>query len=147
MKLSTKGRYAMRIMLYLASRQDDATPARKQDIAAAEGLSADYVEQILIRLKAGGLVASRRGAKGGFALDCPLATTTVAAILQASEGTLKLAPDTPASAGSSESVGILQDVWAEAEAAMQAVFERHTLETLVACVLHRRELHAFTYSI
>jgi len=137
----------MRIMLYLASRQDGAAPVRKQDIAAAEGLSADYVEQILIRLKAGGLVASRRGAKGGFVLDCPLESTTVADILQATEGALKLAPDALDSTGAGESVEVLREVWGEAETAMQTVFGRHTLAMLAARVQQRREAQAFVYSI
>ena len=43
-------------------------PARKQDIARAEDISADYVEQILMKLKAAGLVRSHRGTRGGFSL-------------------------------------------------------------------------------
>jgi len=89
MKLSTKGRYATRIMVYLAMQNSDS-PCRKQDIAEAESISADYVEQILIRLKAAGLVTSHRGAHGGFSLTRPPSEVTVEAVLQATEGPLLL---------------------------------------------------------
>ena len=67
LRLSTKGRYATRIMVYLALCNPDE-PARKQEIAEAEGIPADYVEQILTKLRTAGLVKSRRGAGGGFQL-------------------------------------------------------------------------------
>jgi len=87
--LSTKGRYATRIMIYIA-RQNGAV--RKIEIAEAEDLTVDYVEQILIRLKAAGLVTSRRGANGGFSLARPADRITVADVLAATEGSTELAP-------------------------------------------------------
>ena len=58
MEISTKGRYASRIMVYLALHVDDG-PVRKKEIAGAEDISADYAEQLLVKLKAGGLVSRR----------------------------------------------------------------------------------------
>lgn len=87
--LSSKGRYATRIMIHLA-RQSGSV--RKGEIAAAEELTVDYVEQILIRLKAAGLITSRRGANGGFSLARPADQITVADVLAATEGSADLAP-------------------------------------------------------
>ncbi len=53
MKMSTKGRYATRIMVYLALNSANR-PARKREIAESEGIPADYVEQILSKLRTTG---------------------------------------------------------------------------------------------
>lgn len=83
--ISTRGRYATRMLVYLA-RQANAGPVRKQRIALDEGLSPDYVEQIMIRLRAAGIVHSHRGREGGFSLAKDPDTLTVDAILKATEG-------------------------------------------------------------
>ncbi len=120
LKLSTKGRYAVRIMIYLAA-QEGKVPSRKQDIADSEGISPDYVEQILIRLRSGGLVASHRGARGGFTLACDPRHTSVMDILEATEGPLEMAPcKTTACERGTQCV--VQGVWQEAAAALTAVF-------------------------
>ena len=91
MKLSTKGRYATRIMLYLAIYSGQ-NPVRKHEIAAQEKISPDYVEQILMMLRGAGLVKSHRGAKGGFSLSRAAEAITMADILAATEGPLQIAP-------------------------------------------------------
>ena len=70
MPISTKGRFASRIMVFLASRAP-GSQVTKYEIGRAEGISADYVMQILTRLKVAGLVASHRGRAGGFSLAGP----------------------------------------------------------------------------
>ncbi|MDD4872247.1 MAG: Rrf2 family transcriptional regulator [Kiritimatiellae bacterium] len=90
-KLSTKVRYATRIAVYLAMR-DEKHPARKQEIAEAEDISADYVEQILIKLKTLGLVRSHRGTKGGFVLARDPHKITVADVINSVDGQIAIAP-------------------------------------------------------
>ncbi|NCC52296.1 MAG: Rrf2 family transcriptional regulator [Spartobacteria bacterium] len=85
MVLSTKGRYAARIMVYLAGREN-ARLASKFEISEAEGISPDYVEQIMLRLKAAGLVESHRGRAGGFSLARDPAKISLADVLNALEG-------------------------------------------------------------
>ena len=128
MKLSTKGRYATRIMVCLAM-QDSTVPRRKQEIAESEGISADYVEQILIRLKAGGLVVSHRGARGGFTIAREPEKITVADVLQASEGPLSLVPSCKEPC-SRETACVTQEIWRSAEAALLNVFSAHTIADL-----------------
>ena len=67
MKLSTKGRYATRILLCISRLQGDQ-PVPKKRIAEQEGISTDYIEQIIVPLKNAGLVNSVRGLRGGFRL-------------------------------------------------------------------------------
>jgi len=68
MKLSTKGRYAARIMLCIAKHQTNGAVTKKK-IAEQEGISTDYIEQIVVPLKNAGLVTSTRGLRGGFRLS------------------------------------------------------------------------------
>lgn len=91
MKLSTRGRYATRLLLCIL-REQHSGPVRKQLIAERERVSSDYVEQILLVLRSSGLVNSHRGAKGGFTLGERPEDITIWQILQASEGTIGLAP-------------------------------------------------------
>ena len=67
MKLSTRGRYGVRAMVDLAGR-DGNRPVSLKDIAARQGVSVDYLEQLLRRLRKAGLVRSVRGPRGGFVL-------------------------------------------------------------------------------
>ncbi|MBN1671379.1 MAG: Rrf2 family transcriptional regulator [Kiritimatiellae bacterium] len=88
--LSTKGRYAVRILVNLARADSRTAPVRAKDIAEAEGLSVDYAEQLLIKLKAAGFVRSQRGKRGGFLLTRSAEEITVAEVLAALEGELCL---------------------------------------------------------
>ena len=85
MKLSTKGRYATRAMLDLALHFGEG-PVFVKDIAKRQEVSDRYLEQILIPLKAGGLVRVVRGARGGFALAKPPSDIKLIEIIRISEG-------------------------------------------------------------
>ncbi len=87
MKISTKGRYALRLMIDLA--QHDAggyIPLR--DISKRQEISAKYLEQIVVQLSRAGFVRSIRGAQGGYQLSRPPAEYTVGDILRITEGSL-----------------------------------------------------------
>jgi Rrf2 family protein len=70
MKLSTRARYGVRVMISLAERFGEG-PVFLKDIAAEQGLSEKYLSLIVIPLRAAGLVVSTRGAYGGYALSKP----------------------------------------------------------------------------
>ena len=144
-KLSTKGRYATRILVRLAMQKSDK-PYRKQEIAEAEGISADYVEQILIRLKAAGLVASHRGARGGFSLIRDPVEVTVEEVLVATEGPLALV--TCAEEGCKrETICVTQRVWRDAEAALLKVFSGTVIADLAKVATQLAESKSITYDI
>ena len=87
MKISTKGRYAIRLMLELAMREKDGYVSIKS-IASNQGISEKYLEQIIQLLSRNGLVESTRGAQGGYKLTRKPSEYTVGEILRVTEGSL-----------------------------------------------------------
>ncbi len=88
MKLSTKGKYSLYAMHYLAEHADDGPQPLKA--IAAIGVPEDYLEQLLGTLRKAGLVTTARGAQGGYSLAGAPETITVGDILNASEGPLNI---------------------------------------------------------
>ena len=87
MKISTKGRYALRLMLDLAL-SDPGVPVPLRDVAQRQDISDKYLEQIVTPLSRAGLVRSVRGAGGGYLLTRDPAEYTVGEILRPLEGSL-----------------------------------------------------------
>ena len=87
MVISTKGRYALRLMLDIAM-QNDAGPVPLHDIADRQGVSFKYLEQIVPPLSKAGYLKSVRGANGGYLLAKDPAEITTGDILRAGEGNL-----------------------------------------------------------
>ena len=88
MKLSTKGKYSLYAMHYLAEHDQEGPQPLKA--IAAVGVPEDYLEQLLGTLRKAGLVTSARGAQGGYALASKPAEITVGDILNATEGPLNI---------------------------------------------------------
>ena len=89
MMVSTKGRYALRMMIDTAEHSEDGRVTIK-DISERQGISVKYLEQIVPNLKRSGLLRSERGSGGGYSLTKAPEQYTVGEILRAIEG--KLAP-------------------------------------------------------
>lgn len=87
MKISTKGRYALRLMLDLAMNET-GEPIRLKDVAERQGISDKYLEQIIAVLNRAGYVKSTRGAQGGYSLKKSPEEYTVGMILRLTEGSL-----------------------------------------------------------
>lgn len=87
MKISTKGRYALRMMIDIAVN-DNGEPVRIKDIAGRQGISDKYLEQIVSVLNKAGYVKSIRGPQGGYRLAKSPAEYTVGSILRLIEGSL-----------------------------------------------------------
>ena len=131
--LSTRGRYAVRILLYLVVRSADH-PVKIFEIAQAEDIPQQYIEQLLIRLKVGGFVRSVRGAKGGYIIACDPAVATVADILASVEGPVSLAP-CQKEACSRATLCVTRAVWQKASDAMNDVFKSITLQAMADSVV------------
>ena len=84
MRITTWAEYGLICALHLARRSDDG-PVTGRDIAAREALPADYVEQILLRLRRADIVKSTRGARGGYSLARPAELISVRDVIAASE--------------------------------------------------------------
>lgn len=88
MQISTKGRYALRLMLDLALHNTGEL-IKIKDIAERQEISEKYLEQIISALKKAGYVKSLRGAQGGYMLARSPKEYTVGMILRLSEGSLE----------------------------------------------------------
>lgn len=87
MKISTKGRYALRLMLDLAI-QDSGEYIPLKQVGARQDVSLKYLEQIINTLVKAGYVKGVRGSRGGYKLASPPESYTVGMILRLTEGSL-----------------------------------------------------------
>ena len=85
MKISTRGRYALRLMMDIAMH-DSGEPVRIKDIARRQEVSEKYLEQIIAILNKAGFVRSIRGPKGGYTLSKKPEEYTAGMILRLTEG-------------------------------------------------------------
>lgn len=86
MRVTAWTEYSLIIVLALARRQRGAGgPVAARELAESERLPGDYVEQILLRLRRAGVVASTRGARGGYTLARPAGDISVRDVMTASE--------------------------------------------------------------
>jgi Rrf2 family transcriptional regulator, cysteine metabolism repressor len=88
MKLSTRGKYGLYAMYYLAAHKDEG-PQSLQNIATI-GVPSQYLEQLLGNLRRAGLIGSVRGPQGGYRIARPPEAITVLDVLDALEGPLEL---------------------------------------------------------
>ena len=88
MHISTKGRYALRMMIDLAQHQTTEENVPLKKIAERQQISVKYLEQIITALSRAGYVKSLRGSQGGYRLAYPPKHYTVGMILRLTEGTL-----------------------------------------------------------
>ena len=82
MKLTTRGRYAVTAMLDLALHEDEG-PVALGDISTRQDISLSYLEQLFAKLRRGGLVVSTRGPGGGYRLNGPAESLSVAQVIDA----------------------------------------------------------------
>ena len=87
MKISTKGRYALRMLLDMVQHQEQGAVALKE-IAARQNISKKYLEQIALVLSQAGVLRGSRGHQGGYRLMGNAADYTVRQILETMEGSL-----------------------------------------------------------
>lgn len=130
MRISTRGRYALRLMLDLALHSGGA-PVSLRDVAARQEISDKYLEQIVPTLTRAGLVRSVRGASGGYLLSRDPAQYTVGEILRLLEG--DLAPVSCVSGECCQRVDrcVTQEVWQQIQQAVDGVVDHITLQDLV----------------
>lgn len=92
MKLSTKTRYGLRILLQIALENMEGNRlARGRTIAAKQGLTEPYLEQIMIPLKQAGFVGTVRGCNGGYELRRPASEITVLDLIELFDGVVDFA--------------------------------------------------------
>ena len=132
MKISTKSQYALKLMLALALQEEGVNLSVKT-VAASQGISEKYLEQIIPILVRDGLVRSVRGAKGGYHLTRDPEDYTVGAILRTVEGSIApvscLDDAVNQCARCKECVTL--DLWEQVDQAISNVVDHVTLADLV----------------
>ena len=131
MKISTRGRYALRMMIDLAMAPEGEFVTIKS-IAARQDISDKYLEQIITMLSRAGYVKSARGSSGGYKLAMPAKDYTVGMILRLIEGSLvpvACMEDDPNECPRCDKCVTL-DVWKQLSEAVNGVVDNVTLAEL-----------------
>ncbi|QCR32988.1 cysteine metabolism transcriptional regulator CymR [Lysinibacillus sp. SGAir0095] len=123
MKISTKGRYGLTIMIELAKHYGDG-PIPLRQIAAEKDLSEAYLEQLVSPLRIAGLVKSVRGAYGGYLLALPPNKISAADVIKVLEG-----PIQPVEGIENEEVP-QQQLWMRIRDAVKNVLDTTSIEDL-----------------
>lgn len=132
MMISTKGRYALKIMIDLAKNAGER-PVSIKSIAGRQDISVKYIEQIISSLVKAELVKSVRGSQGGyFLMRCP-EEYSVGEILRAAEGDISPvecvnADKTPCE---KENICMLRPLWEELDEAVNKVLDSHSLRDIM----------------
>jgi Rrf2 family protein len=130
-RISAKVDYAVRAALELAAAAEE--PIKGEAIAEAQGIPLKFLENILGELKHTGIVASRRGAQGGYWLAKPADQVALADIVRAVEGPLAtVRGQGPESLDYRGEAAPLQKVWIAVRANLRAVMEEVTLADVVS---------------
>jgi len=132
MKISAKAEYACLAVLELAARFGTGEPVRIRTIADEHGIPSRFLVQILLQLKGAGLVASTRGAAGGYQLNKPPEEISLGEVMAVIEGPESDLSDSEAS-NQSPTARVLTNAWQEV-----SQVQRETLYSLTFGELVRR---------
>ena len=123
MKVSQKLENACRVLVQLAQAYDGQRVTRVEDLARKEGLSANFLLQILNDLRRAGLVVSRRGKLGGYILSRPAVEISLREIVEAVDGV----PIEAEVSGSGEAAARVMRTWSEVAQRFESLLEAITL--------------------
>jgi Rrf2 family protein len=130
MRVTAKADYAVRAAIELASASE-AAPRKAESVGAAQGIPLSFLENILNQLKSAGIVRSQRGPDGGWWLQRPAPTLTVADVIRAVEGPLaSVRGARPEELDYDGSAAPLQEVWIALRANIRGVLEHVTIGDL-----------------
>lgn len=140
MKISTKGRYAVRVMLDLALHNTGEC-IKVKDIATRQGISEKYLEQIIAVLNRAGYVNSVRGAQGGYRIAKDPSEYTVGMILRLTEGSMAPVACLDEGAPDCDRCDTCEtlEVWKDLYAAINNVIDNVTIADLVEKSRQRAE--------
>ncbi len=147
MKLSTKGRYGVRLMLDLANHYGEG-PVLLREISRREDISEKYLWHLINPLKSAGLIHATRGAHGGYELAKAPSEITVKDIFEVVEGPICLVDciESPATCKRSDFC-IARDLWGDASRALAESLEKTTLALLVKKQKDKKRQRAVNYDI
>lgn len=123
MKISTKGRYGLTIMIELAKRHGEG-PVSLKSIAQANDLSEHYLEQLIAPLRNAGLVRSIRGAYGGYVLADKPSKVTAGDVIRVLEGPITVVE------GVEDQEPAQRELWIRITDAIKDVLDSTTIDDL-----------------
>ena len=127
MKFGVGVDYSLKALLFLAARFEAARPLTVEEIAASEDLPEDYLRRLLAELKRGGIVVSRKGPSGSYALARHPSKITMAEVVSIIEG-----ENLGVNASSRRAeAGAIPDVWRRVGEAVTEILRRQSLESLL----------------
>jgi Rrf2 family protein len=127
-RVSAKVDYAVRALVELAAAGSEAGPVKGEAIATSQDIPLRFTENILAELRRAGVVASQRGAEGGYRLRVPASTITVADVIRHVEGALAdVRGEPPEEVTYAGPAAALQDVWIATRATLRSVLETTTI--------------------
>jgi Rrf2 family cysteine metabolism transcriptional repressor len=129
MKISAKAEYACLAVLALAKTRPESSSVHIREISREYGIPERYLVQILLQLKAAGLVTSTRGAAGGYRLARPASTISLSEVLFAVDGLDEARRELSSSAKRPEAA-VLTPVWESVRAAERVVLDHTTIAQL-----------------
>jgi Rrf2 family protein len=132
MKVSTKGQYALRVMLDFAAHAGEGF-IRLRDVADRQDISKPYLEQIMVLLNKSDFFVTARGYQGGYQLARPASSYTVGSILRVTEGSLVPVDSIdPTAHGSDPRVAAMSaEVWSDLADVVAAYLDTLTLQDLL----------------
>lgn len=129
MKLSVKVNYACRVLAQIARLHGTGELAHVESLAHAEDVPANYLAQILSELRDGGLITSRRGKQGGYALARPPEQITLFDIVKLIEGEIL---DSNEDSNRGQSTRRMQQIWDEVRQGFEEKLKVYTLDKIAA---------------
>jgi Rrf2 family protein len=131
MKVSTKGQYALRVMLDFAEHINDGY-IRLREVADRQGISKTYLEQIMVLLNKADFFNTVRGYQGGYQLNRPADKYTIGDILRITEGSISPVEPLVLAEASDRRVGVMaQDVWDGLGKVMAGYLDHLTLQDIL----------------
>lgn len=130
MHLTLRGYYALLALSTLTRLQTEGTWIRLEEISRGKQIPENFLLQIFQVLKRGGLIQSKRGANGGYALAKPAETITLAGILECVEGTLFSGPFDGTGTHSPGQMEEMDQSWEEVRGRLNGVLDGYTLRDL-----------------
>lgn len=130
MKISTKGRYGLRVMIHLARNYSESYISIKK-IATEQEISSKYLEQIIHLLNKAGLVESTRGSHGGYRLIRDPSKIYLGEILRALEGELDIVGCLKKEVCEKQASCVSQKLWKRIETSILDIVDKETLYDLI----------------
>ncbi len=137
MKLSTKSRYGLRILLQISLDNESGDLSRGRSIAEKQEISEPYLEQIMIPLKNGGIIRTVRGCRGGYHLNRRPEEITLLDVLELFEGKMSLVDCRENKCRRLEQCPI-KEVWED----LSATLRRHAKTLTLADIVEKYRLES-----